>query len=84
MSFRIKLKESIDTMVETVKSKVKESGGSFDWNGSAGQLNVQTPLGKVKGNCKVVAEREIEISITNKPFLISENQIKSKIEEYLG
>jgi len=83
MAFRIKLKKSVDESVNEVKSAVKANGGSFSWDGVTGQLSVPSPLGTIKGNCQLVADREIEVDITDKPFLVSEKTIKSKIEEYL-
>ncbi|MCL2281847.1 MAG: hypothetical protein FWC26_00845 [Fibromonadales bacterium] len=83
MSFRIKLNESMDVMVEAIKSKAMANGGTFSWDGSVGQLSVKTHIGKLEGNCKLVSEQEMEVSITKKPFIISESMIKNQIEEYL-
>jgi len=84
MAFRIKLKDSVESTIAVVKSKVAENGGTFNWNGSSGQLSLKTPLGKVEGNCKTISEQEIEINMTKLPLFVSENQVKGKIEEYLG
>ncbi|MCL2220287.1 MAG: hypothetical protein FWC23_09170 [Chitinispirillia bacterium] len=84
MAFRIKLKKSVADSVDEVKSAVAANGGVFEWDGAQGRLEVSSPVGKIKGACRAVSGNEIEVSITDKPFLVSEGMIKGKIEEYLG
>ena len=84
MAFRVKLPKSVDDSVDAVKRAVAERGGTFEWNGGIGRLEVESPVGPIKANCRTVSGHEIEVEITDKPFFVSEKMIKAKIEEYLG
>ncbi|MCL2183543.1 MAG: hypothetical protein FWB85_08755 [Chitinispirillia bacterium] len=79
MAFRIKLKKSVGESI----AEAERAGVSLTKDGGLWRMEISSPLGKVKGTCREISGNDIEVTITGKPFVVSEGMIKGKIEEYL-
>ncbi len=83
-SFIVKLKDEISSVLSKMKSLVMGKGGSFEGNEENGSFEGKTVLGTIKGEYRSISDDEIEITIDNKPFLVSYSTIESEIKKYLS
>lgn len=73
------LKEALDRVKQTITSK----GGTFTGNTEQGEFAGVTPVGKVKGKY-VVKGKDIEIVITDKPFVAPMSVIEDRVRNYFA
>lgn len=83
-SFIVKLHDEISSILEKVKSKITGNGGRFEGNVKCGTFHGKSVLGLIKGEYRSISDREIEITIEDKPFIVPYRTIESKIKEYLS
>jgi hypothetical protein len=83
-SFIIKLKDEVSSVLRKMKSIITGKGGSLQGNKEAGSFEGKTILGTIKGEYRCVSDDEIEITIDEKPFLVSYSTIESEIKKYLS
>jgi len=83
-SFIVKLKNEISSILEKVKSLIKEQGGQFEGNTECGFFDGKSVLGTIKVKYRSISNNEIEIIIEDKPFIIPSQTIESKIKKYLS
>lgn len=67
-----------DELIRSAEQAISGAGGSFSGSNAEGNFAINSPLGKVSGTYTVLGQ-SFNISITDKPFLVS----CSKIEEEL-
>ncbi|MBK7299509.1 MAG: hypothetical protein IPI79_03330 [Moraxellaceae bacterium] len=73
------LKETLDRVKQTIVSK----GGTFTGTTEQGEFAGVTPVGKVKGKY-VVKGKDIEIVITDKPFVAPMSIIEDRVRNYFA
>jgi hypothetical protein len=83
-TFTIKPSDEIPAIIGRVKSAITDHGWSFLGNEESGSFFGRTPLGFIKGEYCCTAEKEIRVTILDKPFLVPYRVIESKIREYFG
>jgi hypothetical protein len=82
-SFIVKLKDEISAVLGKLKSIITGKGGSLEGNKEHGSFEGKTVLGKIKGEYRSISDNEIEITIDDKPSLVSYGTIESEIKKYL-
>ena len=62
---------------------VRDAGGTFSGDASAGSFAGKTPVGEVKGVYRGSGGR-VTVEITGKPFVVPKSMAESKIREFFG
>ena len=70
------------TLVEKLRAKMAEAGGSFDGSDSGGSFTMPTPIGQFGGDYSII-EQTIRVEVTNKPLFVPCNAIEAKLIEIL-
>lgn len=83
-SFFVKVKDGISSIIEKIKSKITGNGGKFEGNLEHGSFGGKSVLGTIKGEYITISENEIEIVITDKPFILPYKIIECRVREYLN
>jgi hypothetical protein len=78
-NFTIDFAESATVLVEKMKSKILNQGGTFTGDESGGSLSVSL-MGSGLSGSYLINGQQMEITIEKKPFFVSCNQIKSYLE----
>jgi hypothetical protein len=76
-------KDDLQTTLSRVETTIVGKGGRFAGNTENGNFSGVTPIGMVKGTY-VVRGSNIEITITDKPFLAPQAIIDNKIRDYFS
>ncbi|MEJ7694996.1 hypothetical protein [Daejeonella sp.] len=71
-----------DELLRSAEQAISGAGGSFAGNNSDGNFAISSPLGKVSGTYKVVGQ-SFNISIVDKPFLVSCNKIEEELRKQM-
>lgn len=69
-------------LVKKIEKDITENGGAFSGNDKKGEIEIDTPLGKVKGTYEIKV-KEIVITITKKPLVLSCKKIKDNLSGYI-
>lgn len=72
------------TFITKAENAIDAAGGSFTGDASSGSFSVRSPLGQVKGTYKIDQPSTANISITQKPFLVSCGAIQDQLQEYVN
>jgi hypothetical protein len=83
-SFIVRLKEEASSMLSKMKSIITKKGGSFEGNKDCGSFEGKSALGPIKGEYRSISDKEIEVTIDDKPLDMSYSLIESVIKEYLS
>ena len=83
-SFIVRLKEEASSMLSKLKSIITGKGGSFEGNKECGSFEGKSALGPIKGEYRSISDKEIEITIDDKPLDMSYSLIESVIKAYLS
>jgi hypothetical protein len=83
-TFSINFTGSASDLITKVETAIDNAGGSFTGDTSSGSYSVPTPLGQIKGTYTMNNASPINIVITQKPFLVSCNDIETKLNEYIN
>jgi hypothetical protein len=83
-SFFVKVKDGISSIIEKVKSKITGNGGKFEGNLVHGFFGGRSGFGTIKGEYITISDNEIEILITDKPFIVPYETIECRVREYLN
>ena len=83
-SFIVKLKDEVSSILSKMKSIITGKGGSFEGNKECGSFEGKSALGPIKGEYRSISDKEIEITIDDKPFDMSYSLIESVIKAYLS
>ncbi|RYU92771.1 hypothetical protein [Emticicia agri] len=87
-SFNIDFPGTSNQFVVTANSAITEKGGVFNGNDSKGTFSLDTPIGDIKGSYLILSDTNspqthIEVTITDKPFLVPMKKIESTIAGFL-
>lgn len=87
-SFNIAYPGTSSDFASTAGNAITEKGGVFNGNDTKGMFSIDTPIGDVKGSYLVLSEpgspeTKIEVTITDKPFLVPIRKIESTIASFL-
>lgn len=70
------------TLLQKARAAITDIGGELIGDEKAGSFKLPTPLGTVKGTYEL-NDTSINLSITDKPLLISCGKIEEKLRQYL-
>lgn len=87
-SFTVDFPGTSSQFVETAGRAITEKGGKFNGDSSKGTFSLDTPIGDIQGSYMILSmpgnpETKIEVTITDKPFLVSMKKIENTITEFL-
>jgi hypothetical protein len=82
-NFSIQFSATADEVAEKARRQITAAGGNFQGNASAGNFEVSTPLGAIRGNY-VIQQAVIHVTITAKPFLVSCGLIEKQLQGYFA
>lgn len=68
---------------EKARHAIGNAGGNFQGNEQAGNFDVSTPLGDIRGGY-VIEQQMIHVTITSKPFLVSCGMIEKQLRGYFA
>lgn len=80
--FAINFPGTAEELVARAEKAIAQAGGTFNGTAQAGSFKISTMLGSVEGSY-TVAEPKINISIEDKPFLVSCSKIEDELRKYL-
>jgi len=81
-SFKFNIDSNPVDIVDKVKSKIENEGGSFTGDENEGNFNLPTPVGGIEGNYSV-GDNDLKIDITKKPMMLPCSMIESELEKRL-
>ena len=81
-SFKFNIDSIPAEIINIVKSKIENEGGSFTGDDSEGNFNLQTPVGAIEGNY-MVNDNKLKIDITKKPMMLPCSMIESELKKRL-
>jgi hypothetical protein len=81
-SFKLTLAKDMDEVLSELRQFTKGYGGTFHGKAKAGTISVQLPLGKIGGSYAVEG-RDLAITITDKPFVIPYETMRSWLQDKL-
>jgi hypothetical protein len=83
-SFIVRLKDEAALILCRMKSAITGKGGSFEGDKECGSFEGKSALGTIKGEYRSISDKEIEITIDDKPFIVSYSRIELEIKKYLS
>jgi len=81
-SFKFNIDSSPVEIINIVKLKIENEGGSFTGDENEGNFNLPTPVGAIEGNYSVI-DNELKIDITKKPMMLPCSMIESELRKRL-
>jgi hypothetical protein len=81
-SFNFDIDSSPAEIIEKVKSRIENEGGSFIGDENKGNFNLPTPVGAIEGSYAVSANA-LKIDITKKPMMLPCSMIESELKKRL-
>jgi hypothetical protein len=81
-TFKFNIESNPAEIINKVKLKIENEGGSFTGNEKDGNFNLPTPVGTIEGNY-LVSDNELKIDITKKPMMLPCSMIESELEKRL-
>ena len=81
-TFKFNIDSNPAEIINKVKLKIENEGGSFTGDESEGNFNLPTPVGSIEGNYSVI-DTELKIDITKKPMMLPCSMIESELEKRL-
>lgn len=82
--FTVTVNDEISSVLAKVESAITENGGTFLGDNSKGMFHGKSVVGAIKGEYCSVSENEIQIRITDKPFIVSYSMIEGEIKKYFS
>ncbi len=82
--FTVTTKDELAATLKRVETTITNKGGRFSGDTRSGEFAGNTPIGMVKGRYTVLSDADIEITITDKPFLAPQSIIENKIRDYFA
>ena len=71
-----------EELIRSAEQAISGAGGSFSGNNSEGKFAINSPLGKVSGTYTVIGQT-FNISIVDKPFLVSCSKIEDELRKQI-
>lgn len=82
-NFSIEFNEPIDGLIEKARTGITAKGGKFEGDTLSGIYAIQTQLGSIEGNYKVIIGAVV-FEITDKPFFVPCAIIEEELRKYLN
>ena len=82
-NFSIPFSSSAEALVEKARHAISNAGGNFNGDSNAGNFDVSTPLGTIRGTYLIQGD-QIHVSIISKPFLVSCGLIEKQLQNYFS
>lgn len=82
-NFRIPFSGDVNNVLNKAKSAVQSQNGNFNGDTNSGQFNVSVFGSSIVGNYTIVGN-EMDITITDKPFMVPCSTIESFLKNQLG
>ncbi len=83
-AFVVKVRDEITAILNKVRNKITDNGGKFEGDTEHGTFGGRSALGTIKGEYVSISKNEIEIVITDKPFIVPYKTIEYRVREYLN
>jgi hypothetical protein len=83
-SFTVKINSDLSSVLKKVENTITSNGGTFNGSISSGSFSGKTAIGMVKGEYRCIPSNEVEITITDKPFVAPYSKIESTIRGYFS
>jgi hypothetical protein len=80
-NFSIPFSSSPQSLSLKAQQAITGAGGSFQGDATAGNFEVSTPLGDIRGSY-VIQQSVIMVTIASKPFLVSCGMIEKQLRGY--
>jgi hypothetical protein len=80
-NFSIPFSTSPDALSAKAQQAITRAGGNFQGDSNAGNFDVSTPLGDIRGSY-VIQGNSIMVTIASKPFLVSCGMIEKQLRGY--
>ena len=81
-TFKFNIDSNPAGIIDKVKTKIENEGGSFTGDEHKGNFNLPTPVGAIEGNYWV-NDNELKIDITKKPMMLPCSMIEAELEKRL-
>ena len=82
-NFSIPFEVGVGTLVNKARTTVQGQGGSFDGDDNSGQFNVSVFGSTIAGTYNIIGN-EMQVQITDKPFMIPCSTIESYLKNHLA
>ena len=80
-SFAVTINDDLNRSLEKARATITNAGGTFVGNVNSGTFSGKTVVGVVKGKYTVSGSK-ITVTITDKPFVVPNSTIETKVREY--
>ena len=81
-SFKFNIDSNPARIINNVKIKIENEGGSFTGDENEGNFKLPTPVGSIEGNYSV-SDNELKIDITKKPMMLPCSMIEAELKKRL-
>ena len=71
-----------EELIRAAEQAISNAGGSFSSTDSEGQFVIKSPMGKISGTF-IVLGQSFNISITDKPYLVSCDRIEEELRKQI-
>lgn len=68
-SFTVQIDSDLFSVLTKVENTITRNGGTFEGDTNNGIFSGKTAIGTVKGEYRSISSTEVEITITDKPFV---------------
>ncbi len=82
-NFSITFQGSAQDLANKLRTEITKRGGTFDGDATRGTFSIPTPIGKISGSY-TISGQALDVTIFNKPMLVSCKTIQDYVEEYIG
>lgn len=80
-NFSIPFQISATEVAQKARNAIMEAGGNFQGDANAGNFEVSTPLGSIRGAYQI-QNQVIHVAILSKPFLVGCGMIEKQLRSY--
>jgi hypothetical protein len=80
----VKINSDLSSILKKVENTITSNGGAFSGSTNSGSFSGKTAIGMVKGKYRCISSNEVEITITDKPFVAPYSKIESTIRTYFS
>ena len=82
-NFSIQFNATADEVAEKARKEITGAGGNFKGNASAGNFEVATPMGAIRGSY-IIQPAVIHVTISSKPFFVTCGLIEKQLRGYFA
>lgn len=79
--FDIPITTNPEQTLNQVRDQLAKNKGTLEGDITGGQFSAPSPFGDVRGTYTFVEDKAVRVTITEKPFLLSDSLIKSVLSE---